>query len=198
MPLDTNINRLKPHRQHRYNVQYLTYKLLRNPIHLAKPTTNNHACQLIMSLQTNPLDLSYNQNLRHVQHPISADPRSIPNNEQGYEHERTSQNLHQLTARIPDVFSDMFVTNENDEHESTRMKCCCGRSDCAYLEHNNIALGGLERDLETAARLGQVCDACSFPSNACHRNSVVGRHHWTRRTRCLCLWNSIPYLMLLF
>jgi len=36
------------------------------------------------------------------------------------------------------------------------MKCCCGRPDCAYLEHNNTALGGLERDLETAARLGQV------------------------------------------
>ncbi|KAK5095916.1 hypothetical protein LTR70_003235 [Exophiala xenobiotica] len=36
------------------------------------------------------------------------------------------------------------------------MQCCCGRSDCAYLENNNAALGGLERDLETAARLGQA------------------------------------------
>lgn len=35
-------------------------------------------------------------------------------------------------------------------------KCCCGRSDCAFLAHNDTALGGLEKDLETAARLGQV------------------------------------------
>jgi hypothetical protein len=39
---------------------------------------------------------------------------------------------------------------------NSRQQCCCGRSDCAYLEHNNAALEGLERDLEKAARLGQV------------------------------------------
>jgi hypothetical protein len=39
---------------------------------------------------------------------------------------------------------------------STTLRCCCGRNDCALLEHNNIALEGLEKDLETAARLGQV------------------------------------------
>jgi hypothetical protein len=39
---------------------------------------------------------------------------------------------------------------------STTLHCCCGRKDCALLEHNNIALEGLEKDLETAARLGQV------------------------------------------
>lgn len=37
------------------------------------------------------------------------------------------------------------------------MQCCCGRPTCAFLEHNNVALGGLEKDLETAAQLGQVC-----------------------------------------
>lgn len=36
------------------------------------------------------------------------------------------------------------------------LRCCCGRDDCALLEHNNVALEGLEKDLETAARLGQV------------------------------------------
>ena len=36
------------------------------------------------------------------------------------------------------------------------LRCCCGREDCALLEHNNVALEGLEKDLETAARLGQV------------------------------------------
>lgn len=36
------------------------------------------------------------------------------------------------------------------------LKCCCGRQDCAYLEHNTIALEGLEKDVEIAGRLGQV------------------------------------------
>jgi hypothetical protein len=44
----------------------------------------------------------------------------------------------------------------------SRQQCCCGRSDCAYLEHNNVALEGLERDLEKAARLGQVRDVRTF------------------------------------
>ena len=35
-------------------------------------------------------------------------------------------------------------------------KCCCGQPLCAYWEQNNAALTGLERDLDTAARLGQV------------------------------------------
>lgn len=38
----------------------------------------------------------------------------------------------------------------------TSLRCCCGRDDCALLEHNNVALEGLEKDLETAAKLGQV------------------------------------------
>jgi hypothetical protein len=36
------------------------------------------------------------------------------------------------------------------------LRCCCGRQDCALLEHNSLALEGLEKDLATAARLGQV------------------------------------------
>ncbi|BDD60478.1 hypothetical protein MAP00_005603 [Monascus purpureus] len=36
------------------------------------------------------------------------------------------------------------------------LKCCCGRTDCAVLEYNNAALEGLERDLDTAAKLGQA------------------------------------------
>lgn len=48
------------------------------------------------------------------------------------------------------------TANENAKSRMGSMKCCCGKSDCAYLEHNNAALGGLEKDLETAARLGQA------------------------------------------
>ena len=38
----------------------------------------------------------------------------------------------------------------------TALRCCCGRNDCTFLQHNNLALEGLEKDLATAARLGQV------------------------------------------
>ena len=36
------------------------------------------------------------------------------------------------------------------------LRCCCSRDDCAILEHNNLSLEGVEKDLATAARLGQV------------------------------------------
>ncbi|KAL2042089.1 hypothetical protein N7G274_005277 [Stereocaulon virgatum] len=34
--------------------------------------------------------------------------------------------------------------------------CCCGREVCAYLEHNNAAMEGLEKDLQSAAQIGQA------------------------------------------
>src|ERR1700739_1791072 len=37
------------------------------------------------------------------------------------------------------------------------LACCCGRTSCVYLNHNNAALDDLEKDLRTAAQLGQVC-----------------------------------------
>lgn len=48
------------------------------------------------------------------------------------------------------------------EITSANLRCCCGRFDCALLEHNVVALEGLEKDLETAARLGQVRWAIFF------------------------------------
>lgn len=36
-------------------------------------------------------------------------------------------------------------------------KCCCGHTDCAYLNHNSSALDDLEKDVQRAAQLGQVC-----------------------------------------
>lgn len=44
-------------------------------------------------------------------------------------------------------------------HSSTSradLHCCCGQEECAFLRNNHDALEGLEKDLETAARLGQV------------------------------------------
>jgi hypothetical protein len=49
--------------------------------------------------------------------------------------------------------------------------CCCGRVRCAYLEHNNAALEGLERDLQNAAQIGQVSSV--FLSNASRIQSPV-------------------------
>jgi hypothetical protein len=35
-------------------------------------------------------------------------------------------------------------------------QCCCGRPQCAFLAHNSVALEGLEKDLVSAAQIGQV------------------------------------------
>ncbi|OAX79623.1 hypothetical protein ACJ72_06054 [Emergomyces africanus] len=39
---------------------------------------------------------------------------------------------------------------------SPALECCCGKSDCAYLQHNYAALADLEKVLERAAREGQA------------------------------------------
>lgn len=42
------------------------------------------------------------------------------------------------------------------ERQTTNVACCCGRPSCAYLIHNNDALECLEKNIHTAAKLGQV------------------------------------------
>ena len=39
--------------------------------------------------------------------------------------------------------------------------CCCGQDQCAYLAQNDAVLKGLEQDLESAAKIGQVCTTLS-------------------------------------
>ncbi|KAL2073330.1 hypothetical protein VTL71DRAFT_10654 [Oculimacula yallundae] len=36
------------------------------------------------------------------------------------------------------------------------LRCCCGRTDCAYLKSNTVALDDLEKEVRTAASLGQA------------------------------------------
>jgi hypothetical protein len=62
------------------------------------------------------------------------------------------------SGHIPDdVDTIMSRTNESrTSNIDAKLQCCCGRPECAYLENNNTLLGGIERDLETAAKLGQV------------------------------------------
>lgn len=38
----------------------------------------------------------------------------------------------------------------------SELKCCCGSEDCVYLKYSSAALEGLEKDVRTAASLGQV------------------------------------------
>ncbi|KAK5033039.1 hypothetical protein LTR13_007004 [Exophiala sideris] len=59
---------------------------------------------------------------------------------------------------IPDDVNTI-MSRTNDDRASiddVKLQCCCGRPECAYLENNNTLLGGIERDLETAALLGQA------------------------------------------
>lgn len=41
-------------------------------------------------------------------------------------------------------------------HQSAEPQCCCGRTQCAYLVQNRLALEDLEQDVKSAARVGQV------------------------------------------
>lgn len=36
------------------------------------------------------------------------------------------------------------------------LRCCCGREDCAFLQHSSNVLDSVEKDVHTAAKLGQV------------------------------------------
>jgi hypothetical protein len=40
--------------------------------------------------------------------------------------------------------------------DSSTLHCCCGRSDCALLKRNSSVLETVEKDVHTAAQLGQV------------------------------------------
>lgn len=68
----------------------------------------------------------------------------------------------ELTEEIPRSTIPQFP-DIPAEHSGVRQlpdrtaACCCGRSDCVYLRHNNEALGNLERDVIMAGRMGQVC-----------------------------------------
>ena len=41
--------------------------------------------------------------------------------------------------------------------QPAELRCCCGREECAFLRHNCSVLLSVERDVHTAAKMGQVC-----------------------------------------
>lgn len=75
--------------------------------------------------------------------------------DQGQAHDHDHDHVLARDGRspLPDIPHQASAPKNVD---SSSLQCCCGRLDCAYLKHNNVALEDLEKDLETAARLGQV------------------------------------------
>lgn len=41
--------------------------------------------------------------------------------------------------------------------EMAPIRCCCGSLECVFLKHNCAVLDSVERDVNAAARAGQVC-----------------------------------------
>lgn len=69
-------------------------------------------------------------------------------------------------SSVQDDDADATTANalgSSDPSIGANVRCCCGDSDCAFfVEHL-----GLERDLDMAARLGQVCRFFFFFSLLC-------------------------------
>jgi hypothetical protein len=57
---------------------------------------------------------------------------------------------------IPDLHNIMTTANSEISSVLGDAQCCCGKPECAYLQHNAAALSTIERDLDKAAKLGQV------------------------------------------
>lgn len=61
------------------------------------------------------------------------------------------------------------------------LKCCCGSAECVYLRHSKSVLDTVEKDVHTAARMGQVSFAGPrlLPSAAPLRSMAHGKaHRW--------------------
>ena len=66
--------------------------------------------------------------------------------------------MEQLSAAqsIEVLLSQFPLGMRHNENPATSFKCCCGRPQCAFLEQNNVALKCLDKDLLSAAQIGQV------------------------------------------
>lgn len=69
--------------------------------------------------------------------------------------------LAEVEQSLDEILKSLYIPGQPDQedHTTPNLKCCCGRPTCAYLNHNNVTLESLEKDVQTAAKLGQV----SFP-----------------------------------
>ncbi|KZL72840.1 hypothetical protein CT0861_12029 [Colletotrichum tofieldiae] len=58
--------------------------------------------------------------------------------------------------RDADAMADFVQTPAAHPDEASRMRCCCGRTDCVYLKHSCSVLETVEKDVHTAAKLGKA------------------------------------------
>lgn len=52
--------------------------------------------------------------------------------------------------------SAMAAISSAVRSEASNIQCCCGRPDCVFLKHNCSVLESVEKDVHTAAKMGQV------------------------------------------
>ncbi|KAK1998410.1 hypothetical protein LX36DRAFT_576343 [Colletotrichum falcatum] len=52
--------------------------------------------------------------------------------------------------------ADFIQTPVAHSDDSSRIQCCCGRTDCVYLRHSRSVLENVEKDVHTAAKLGKA------------------------------------------
>lgn len=81
----------------------------------------------------------------------------------------TVTNIHNADdarLRDADAMADFVQTPAARPDEGSKLRCCCGRNDCAYLRHSCSVLETVEKDVHTAAKLGKVrlvCCSLFFP-----------------------------------
>ena len=64
--------------------------------------------------------------------------------------------LQEIDSSLDEILKSRYIPDQDYKATDTHLKCCCGRPACAYLNHNNATLESLEKDVQTAAKLGQV------------------------------------------
>ncbi|OHF01522.1 hypothetical protein CORC01_03278 [Colletotrichum orchidophilum] len=68
----------------------------------------------------------------------------------------TIRNPDDARPRDADSMADFVQISAPHPDEGPRMRCCCGRHDCAYLKHSCSVLETVEKDVHTAAKLGKA------------------------------------------
>ncbi|KAJ4384381.1 hypothetical protein N0V85_008358 [Neurospora sp. IMI 360204] len=63
---------------------------------------------------------------------------------------------HTEAKPTPQAAMDSNGDNSAQGAQPSAMRCCCGREDCVYLRHNCTRLKSVERDVHTAAKMGQT------------------------------------------
>lgn len=96
----------------------------------------------------------------HATTPVRVSTRASPSPTVGMAHAPRAH---------PNPSRDAMGPAEAAGSQPDDLQCCCGRGDCVYLKHNCSVLSGVERDVHTAAKMGQVSSSCCrIPSSMAH------------------------------